>query len=147
MKVSPQYHTAHLSGPSGTNTFKVTRRDEDDLPDHVKGDVRWRIDQPPGPGYYIRNRKNRKYLPLEFIDDYWYQLHVFTGEAFTSEDAKVPRNTKGIGYWDINNYEHPNNRRQRDSTRYIPTQAVEAIRFKYTEHIYELEEEAEDRYT
>jgi hypothetical protein len=137
---------ASTPGPSDANSFRVTRRDEDDLPDHVKGDVHWRIDQPSGPGYYVLNRRNRKYIHLEFINDHWYQLCVYTEDAYTTKDTKVPINTRGTGYWDINDYEHPDNQRQRDSTRYIPTQAVEAVRFKYTNYIYTLEEEAEDQY-
>jgi hypothetical protein len=105
---------ASTSGPSGANSFEVIRRDEDDLPDHVKGDVHWRIDQPSGPGYYILNRKNCHYLPLEFINDYWYQLRIYTGDAYIAEDAKVPINTRGTGYWDINVYGYPDNQKQRD---------------------------------
>ena len=114
MKVSPSVTTASAPGPSGANSFRVTRRDEDNLSDHVKGDIRWRIDQPSEPGYYILNQKNHHYIPLEFINDYWYQLHVYTGDVYTAEDAKVSINTRGTGYWDINDYKHPDNQKQRD---------------------------------
>ena len=132
---------------SNTNSFRVTRRDKDDLSDQVKRYVRWRIDQPSGPGYYILNQKNHKYIPLKFIYDHWYQLCVYTGDTYISEDAKVLINTKGTGYWHINDYKHSDNWRQRDSTRHISAQAVEAIHFKYSEELYIAEKEAEDQYT
>jgi hypothetical protein len=140
---------ASTPGPSGTNSFRVTRREKDNLPDHVKGDVHWRIDQPSGPGYYILNRKNRHYIFLEFINDYWYQLCIYTGDVYTAEDSKVPIN-RGTGYWDINDYKHSDNRKQKDYIWYILEHATEVAtgqankRFlRHRTNLQETEEEAE----
>jgi hypothetical protein len=125
-------------GPSDTNCFKVTRRYEDDFPSHVKENIHRRTDQSAGLEYYILDKRKHIYLPFEFIDNHWYQLHIYTGEPFISESGKVLSHTRGTGYWDINDYKHPENRRERYSIQYIPKQAIEAIYFQYSEELHML---------
>ena len=53
---------------------RVYTCEEDDLPPHVKNDVQWLTDHHLGPGYYLYDYLQREYLPVEFIEDFWYNL-------------------------------------------------------------------------
>jgi len=65
---------------------RVNRRTEDNLPDQVKERVHWRRDQSSGEGYYVLNPRTNTYTPLKFINNYWYRLQIYTGQAYTSRD-------------------------------------------------------------
>jgi hypothetical protein len=100
---------AELHDPLDTDPprlARVTRRTEDDLPDHVKGNDHWRIDHSNGVGYYILNPRNNTYFPLEFLNHHWYRLRVFAGQAYTDRDSRIRHFANRTGYWDITDYQH-----------------------------------------
>ena len=112
---------------------RLDRRPEDNLPTHVKGDVEWKTDQYHGPGYYLYLHRKRTYLPLEFIEGYWYQLRVFTGQAFTSPEGRLPPNARGTGTWkpeDSNHPEHPNHQQYLEELESLATEQT-------TQELYE----------
>ena len=86
----------------------------DDLPQHVKGIVRWYRDAELTPGYYIPRKysPSGEYKPIEFINNQWYglfkHLETSTTHLCTSASTALPIvNNLGIGYWDITEPQHP----------------------------------------
>ena len=90
------------------------RRTLDDLPQHIKGIVRWYSDAEPTPGYYLPKKysPSREYKPFEFINNQWYGLFkheaTSTTQFCTRANTAIPVNNRlGIGYWDITEPQHP----------------------------------------
>jgi len=123
---------------------KVLWRPRDNLPDHVKGQVEWRTDQPLGPGYYVLHPKNKKYYPVEFIKDHWYKLRVYTGEAHTTRDSQIPLHHNSTGYWDITDWQHPDNTSYKEELRIYYRLAAEEVYNWYPVRIETADEEAEE---
>ena len=46
-------------------------------------------------------------VPVEFIEDYWYNLRLYTGRAYTSPDNRILHFARGTGYWRREDSEHP----------------------------------------
>ncbi len=135
--------TARLVTPlDGNRLSKILKRTTDNLPSHVKGNVEWRIDHSSGPGYYLLNPKNNQYIPLEFINDHWYRLRVYTGQAFISANSKVQPRANKTGYWNLDDWQHPDNVTQRQKVKlYVETTAEEAYE-KYPTTLEATEEDA-----
>jgi len=104
--------------------IRVTRRTEDDLPDRVKERVHWQRDQSSGEGYYVLNPRTNTCTPLEFIDNYWYRLWVYTGQAYTSRDEQIRPYYNHTGYWNISDWQHPDHR---VLAQQIATETVETL--------------------
>ena len=90
------------------------RRTSDDLPQHVKGIVRWYPDTEPTPGYYLPKKysPSGEYKPVEFINNQWYGLfkheETSTTQFCTHANTAIPvNNCLGIGYWDTTEPQHP----------------------------------------
>ena len=81
-----------------TRLTKVLRRPGDNLPDCIKGQAEWRTDYSLGPGYYILYLRNKTYYPVEFIEDYWYKLKVYTDDTYITQDSQIPLHHYNTGY-------------------------------------------------
>jgi len=124
---------------------KVLRRPRDNLPDHVKGQVEWRTDHSQGPGYYVLYPKNKRYYPVEFIEDHWYKLRVYTGDAHTTRDSQIPPYQNSTGYWDITDWQHPDNTSYKEELRVYYRLAAEEAYNQYPVRIETANKEAEER--
>ena len=124
---------------------KVLRRPRDNLLDHVKGQVEWRTDHSLGPGYYILHPKNKRYYPVEFIKDHWYKLRVYTGDAHTTRDSQIPPYHNSTGYWDITDWQHPDNTSYKEELRTYYRLAAEEAYTWHPVRIKTADEEAEER--
>src|SRR6266576_3039523 len=122
---------------------RVTRRTEDNLPDRVKERVHWQRDQSSGEGYYVLNPRTNTYTPLEFIDNYWYKLRVYTGQAYTSRDEQIRPYHNHTGYWNISDWQHPDHR---VLAQQIATETVETLYQRNPVYYETLNEAAEERY-
>src|SRR6266576_3556922 len=120
---------------------RVTRRTEDNLPDRVKERVHWQRDQSSGEGYYVLNPRTNTYTPLEFIDNYWYRLRVYTGQAYTSRDTRIKPHHNNTGYWRVTDWQHPN---QRLLVQQTAIAAVDVLFLRDPVYYKRLEEEAEE---
>ena len=81
---------------------RIYTRTEDDLPSYVKGNILWRTDLltlSPLPGYYLYSGSRDTWQPIKFIENYWFFLHIYIGEAFTALDNCIKPHTHGTGYW------------------------------------------------
>ena len=137
---------AHFVDPINTEVnqlARVTKRTEDDLPDRVKEQVHWRRDQPSGEGYYILNPRTNTYTPLKFINNYWYRLRVYTGQAYTSKDKQIRPYHNYTGYWSISDWQHPDHR---VLVQQIATETVEALYQRDPVYYKTLNKAAEERY-
>ena len=99
---------------------KVNRRQKDDLPSHVKGQVYFEdySASKKGPfntstGYYI-DRPQKKHCAVEFVEvdreDFWTSLHWSSTEEhwYTARPALIPRNNQwGLGWWSLDDPQHP----------------------------------------
>ena len=82
----------------------VTRRTEDNLPLHVKRDVFWKNHEYYGPGYYLYRPNRDTYEPVEFLNDYWHFLRIYTGQAHTAPEFCLEPYARGTGYWHTYDY-------------------------------------------
>jgi len=94
----------------------VQRRQADTLPNHVKGQAyfeshpKLRGRANPDTGYYLS--VGSKKLAVEFViangEDNWTQLGKETdGTWYTTKEALVPKENKLLGWWNIDNSQHP----------------------------------------
>jgi len=123
---------------------KVLRRPRDNLPDCVKGQVEWRTDHSLGPGYYVLHPKNNRYYPVEFIEDHWYKLRVYTGDAHTTRDLQIPLYQNSTGYWDITDWQHPDNTSYKEELQIYYRLAAEEVYNWYPVRIETADKEAEE---
>ena len=131
--------------PSDDNRLsKVLRRPRDNLPDRVKGQAQWRTDQPLGPGYYVLHPRNKTYYPVKFIEDHWYKLKVYAGDAYITQDSQIPPHRYSTGYWDITDWQHPNNTSHKEELQIYYRLAAEEAYNRYPLSIEAANEEAEE---
>jgi len=102
--------TQELSGEH----LQVTRHQQDDLPEHVKGQVYFEgTSQSINTGYYL-NTPKKKHVSVEFIymtegEDYWTTLH-WSGASnhwYTATEALIRRDSTLVGWWRIEDPQHP----------------------------------------
>jgi len=100
-----------LIGELGDENKQVHRRQQDDLPAHVKGNTYYKYQ---GPGnsdnrYYI-DLATKSHAPVEFVqanDSYfWVGLVYRTDGWYTSIKAKLRRN-RNLGWWIETDPQHP----------------------------------------
>jgi len=124
--------TQELSG----ECLQVTRCQQDDLPEHIKGTAYFKdASQSVNTGYYVNTPKKR-HIVVEFIrttegEDYWTTLH-WSGTSnywYTAEEALLRRDSTLIGWWKIEDPQHPQYTAPVDS----PVQEL-----KYTEPLEEV---------
>ena len=104
---------AYLEHPFDTDRpqdlVRIYTRTEDDLPSYIKRNILWRTDLPtlsPLPGCYLYSESRDTWQPIEFIENYWFFLHIYTGEIFTALDNCIEPHTCGTGYWNPQDPEH-----------------------------------------
>ena len=91
-----------------TELLKITRRTSDDLPAHVKDLVKWRTREDGAlPGYYVYDPREDRHQPVEFIDNHWHKLFVYSGTAYVSLSDRIDPFTQGTGYWKTSDPQHP----------------------------------------
>ena len=94
----------------------VQRRQADNLPNHIKGQAyfeshpKLRGRANPDTGYYISTGTDK--LAVEFItangEDNWTQLRRETdGTWYTTKEALVPKENRLLGWWNIDDSQHP----------------------------------------
>jgi len=90
---------------------QIFRRQQDDLPEHVKVNVYF-DDQGPGhpdTGYYLDTQR-RQHTPIKFIEAngtyYWVRLR-FRNNQWETNQAGI-YNGPDIGWWIISDPQHPN---------------------------------------
>jgi len=90
---------------------QIFRRQQDDLPEHVKVNVYF-DDQGPGhpnTRYYLDNQR-RQHAPIEFIEAngtyYWVRLRFRNNQWETNQSGIY--NGPGTGWWIISDPQHPN---------------------------------------
>jgi len=85
--------------------LQVTRRQQDDLPEHVKGQAYFKgASQSVNTGYYL-NTPKKKHVTVEFIhmtegEDYWTTLH-WSGTSnhwYTAAEALIRRDSTLVGW-------------------------------------------------
>jgi len=136
---------ARLLRPLDNNRLaKVLWRTGDNLPDCIKGQVEWRTDQPAGPGYYVLHPKNKRYYPVKFIKDHWYKLRVYTGNTHTTRDSQIPLYHNSTGYWDITDWQHPDNTSYKEELRIYYRLAAKEAYNQYPVRIETADKEAEE---
>ena len=88
--------------------IRVQIRDRPDLPDYVPGQVQW-LDFVPYPGYYLWDDILEENNPVDFIENYWYQLtrESTSGYTYTSKEDHIDPYSNNTGYWRITDPEHP----------------------------------------
>jgi hypothetical protein len=98
--------------PLDNTPVPFTRCTSDNLPDHVKGSIKWQKPSGIGNRYYIPQRysPNNVASPVEFINNYWYGI-VYSGVRCTytvwlSHQIEI-NNPHNIGYWNITDPQHP----------------------------------------
>ena len=136
---------AHFVDPINTEPnqlARLIRRTEDNLSDCVKDQVHWQTDQSSGEGYYILNPRTNIYTPLEFIDNYWYRLRVYIGQAYTSRDTQIELYHNNTGYWRVTDWQHLN---QRLLAQQTAATAVDILYQRDLVYYERLKEEAEER--
>ena len=137
---------AQLLRPLDNNRLaKVLRRPRDNLPDHIKGQAEWRTDHSLGPGYYILHPWNKTYYPVEFINNHWYKLKVYAGDAYITQDSQIPPHRYSTGYWDITDWQHPDNTSHREELQIYYRLAAKEAYNQYPVRIETADKEAEER--
>ena len=109
---------AHFSAPVTDDPDEercIYRRTVNDLPQDVLGtSVVW-ISPPPHPGYYLfQVEDDPEPVPVEFIDNYWYELIYRPGSDtwWSSSSKRIARNEEGTGFWSIQDQNHPDYHQQ-----------------------------------
>jgi len=94
--------------------LQVTRHQQDDLLEHIKGQAYFKeASIAVNTGYYL-NTPKKKHLVVEFIhttegEDYWTALH-WSGTSnhwYTAAEALIKRDSTLVGWWKIKNPQHP----------------------------------------
>ena len=75
------------------------------MPTHVKGDAQWR-EEGGIWNYYICDEDGGLW-PVTFFNNDWWLLTVENGEAQSRGDWRIPRGRYGLGWWTINDPQHP----------------------------------------
>ncbi len=82
-----------------------------DLSDHILGTVFWvnQDDNHPYPGYYRYTEEEDKFLPVESVNNYWWNLHFrpYNQTYWTSKDDRYDPYQGTTGYWNLTDPEHP----------------------------------------
>ena len=69
---------------------ELTRRTEDNLLEHVLGDIVWIDNNPHHPiEYYLWIQSLIEFRPVEFVEDHWYFIFEAHGRYFTSPDQHI----------------------------------------------------------
>jgi hypothetical protein len=126
----------------------VSRRTEDNLPQHVKGDVEWRNHEYLGCGYYLYRPSRDTYKPVEFLNDYWHFLRIYTGQPHTAPEFRLKPYARGTGYWHTYDYQHLEYQHfTRDLFKNIAVDSIqETAHYKFGRQLEEANEEAEEQY-
>ena len=88
-----------------TAKFHVPLRANDDMPVHVRGDAQWL----EGEGiwnYYIHDEDGGLWL-VAFFNNNWWLLSIENGEAKSRVDWRILRGRYSLGWWNINDPQHP----------------------------------------
>jgi len=94
--------------------LKVNRHQQDDLPEHVKGQVYFEdTSQSVNTGYYL-NTPKKKHIVVEFIcttegEDYWTTLY-WSGTSnywYTAAEALIRKDSIFVSWWKIEDPQHP----------------------------------------
>ena len=100
-----------LIGELGDEQKQVHRRQQDDLPAHVKGNAYYKYQGPGNTdnGYYV-DLATKTHAPVEFVqanDSYfWVGLNWGTEGWYTSIKAKL-RHNRNLGWWRDTDPQHP----------------------------------------
>ena len=69
---------------------ELTRRTEDNLPEHITGEVVWIDNDPPhSDRYYLWIKPLAEFQPIEFVDNHWYFIFEVRGRYFISPDQHI----------------------------------------------------------
>ena len=102
-----------LDIPENGDYVTVSVRTQDDLPSHVRGSAYWQSYRTlhPRNSYCTPSALGGDYLPVEFINNWWYHLVWLTAqrEYQTRHDFDItyPENSLGLGWWQITDPAHP----------------------------------------
>jgi len=108
--------------------LQVTRHQQDDLPEHIKGQAYFEeAFLSVNTGYYI-NTPKKKHVVVEFIhitegEDYWTTLHWSSASNYwyTAAEALIRRDSTITGWWKFEDPQHPQYTAPTDS----PTEKLE----------------------
>ena len=95
----------------GDENKQVHRRQQDDLPAHVKGSAYYKYQGPGNTdnGYYI-DLATKTHVPVEFVQAnnnyFWVGLRWTTEGWYTSIKAKLQHN-RNLGWWRETDLQHP----------------------------------------
>ena len=78
------------------------------MPAHVKGDAQW-LEKGGIWNYYICDEDGGLW-PVTFFNNDWWLLSVENGEAMSREDWRIPQGRYGLGWWTINDPQHPDHK-------------------------------------
>ena len=78
------------------------------MPLHVKGDAQW-LEKGGIWNYHIRDEDGGLW-PVVFFNNDWWLLSVQNGEAQSRGDWRIPRGRYGLGWWTINDPQHPDHK-------------------------------------
>jgi hypothetical protein len=126
----------------------VTRCTEDNLSQHIKGDVFWRNHEYYGPGYYLYRYSRDTYEPVKFLNDYWHFLRIYTGQPHIAPEFCLEPYARGTGYWHTYDYQHPEYQHfTRDLFKNIAVDSIhKTAHYKFGRQLEEANKEAEERY-
>jgi len=94
--------------------LQVTRRQQDDLPEHVKGQAYFEEASSSANTRYYINTPKKRHIVVEFIctiegEDYWTTLH-WSGASnywYTATEALIKRDSAITGWWKNTDPQHP----------------------------------------
>jgi hypothetical protein len=124
----------------------VTRHTEDNLSQHIKGDITWRNHKYLGCGYYLYRPSRDTYKPVEFLNDYWHFFQIYTGQPHTAPEFCLKPYARGTGYWHTYDYQHPEY--QHFTHNLFKNVAIDSIQeyahYKFGRQLEEANKEAEE---
>ena len=88
--------------------FHVPLRANNDMPAHVKGDAQW-CEERGIWNYYIHDEDGALW-PVAFFNNDWWLLTVENGKVQSRGDWRIPCGRYGLGWWTINDPQHPDYR-------------------------------------
>jgi hypothetical protein len=98
-----------------------------------------------GPGYYILNPRTKSYHAVEFINNYWYKVRVYTRQAYTSQEDQIKPYQLGTGYWALTDWQHPASTIQRQLLSPVLSHAADTAFEKNPVQLEAADKEAEER--
>jgi hypothetical protein len=139
---------AQYNNLKSAHLVPVIRQTENNLPAHVKKDIEWQTNKYHRPRNYIYRHSRNTYEPVEFLNNYWHFLQVYTGQPHTASGFHIEPYARGTGYWYIYNYQHP--KYQHYTCNLFKNIAVDSI-YEYTHYQFKdrlatANEEAEEQY-